>query len=339
MKPCLVIGSGFHNWVLGDSNSPLSNWSLLIDKVAQNLALSIPSQSLPPVLRWERLLEIANADGYKHPSKSNFWVNKNTKIQSNIEKDAKKQIALIFENIKPFYPTKSTRASFPLTGIFGAVISLNFDTLWIRDASSLNSLKKTERDSQHSEQEYSRLTNHLTLKSSSISIWFPNGCVLKPNTIRMGLNDFGEQPQSLKLAFAAIKAFEREKYKNSWDDYESVLNYEFSLQEERSDKADPRLKNWVAHFLYRPVYFAGVGLSQSEIGLWWLLSQRARNVSRIETKNIPETIMLNKLATADIMFWSNRPFGIEPLYCDNWDQGWEMLQSKASPQAIASGTF
>ncbi len=28
------------------------------------------------------------------------------------------------------------------------------------------------------------------------------------------------------------------------------------------------LNNWVADLLYRSIYFAGVGLSESELGLW-----------------------------------------------------------------------
>jgi hypothetical protein len=59
LEPCLVIGSGFHRWVVGDIETPLSSWTKLIEAVAAEMHVSAPSRNYPPTFRWEKLLENA----------------------------------------------------------------------------------------------------------------------------------------------------------------------------------------------------------------------------------------------------------------------------------------
>ena len=75
--------------------------------------------------------------------------------------------------------------------------------------------------------------------------------------------------------------------------------------------------------LYRPVFFAGVGLGKDELGLWWLMCQRARNLARIPKKDRPRVAILVRHDNPDLEFWQTEPFGIEPLLCSDWNEGWE----------------
>ncbi len=51
LKPCLILGSGFHRWVLGHPDNPLCRWNSLIDCVSEKLKLPRPPMTLPPVMR------------------------------------------------------------------------------------------------------------------------------------------------------------------------------------------------------------------------------------------------------------------------------------------------
>ena len=84
---------------------------------------------------------------------------------------------------------------------------------------------------------------------------------------------------------------------------------------------------WVTEMLYRPVCFAGVGLSDAEFGLWWLMVQRARNLARVSPAHRPPVAILVKDDDARLNFWRTQPCGIKPLICATWDEGWEAVQA------------
>ena len=150
----------------------------------------------------------------------------------------------------------------------------------------------------------------------------------------MGLSDYGAQPHAIKQAVNWIKdgerKFDKENKPKAWSIYFEHLASQFSMP---IDQQDSQLGNWVAHFLYRPLYFAGVGLSDQETGLWWLLAQRARNFARIAKEDRPETVVLISSKDSRRAFWSMGPFGVEALACDDWDQGWERLKERWSSTA------
>lgn len=79
-------------------------------------------------------------------------------------------------------------------------------------------------------------------------------------------------------------------------------------------------------FSLSPLIIAGVGLSDQHSGLWWLLAQRARNMSR---SDVPANvyILVGEKDRSD--FWRSRPFGIDPIVCPNWDEGWNQMLLKA----------
>lgn len=342
LKPCLVMGSGFHRWVKGDrvirdNDSPLSNWHVLIESVAELMAVSAPSVDFPPTLRWEKLLENAVNDGFK-PVGATETILPFALQSHEVELHAKRAVAKILTDEYFQYPGHSARAKFPFRDMFGAVISLNFDHSWMdrfdRVLSPLPGSDSSNRSENVSGTENSRLKAYVLTKgprrkdASDLCVWFPNGHVEWPESIRMGLYDYGTQAHALKQAFGHIKSFERQHHDaesasaEKWDAYFDRLAQEFARS---IDDQDSRVANWVSHFLYRPLYFAGVGLSEQETGLWWLLAQRARNIARIVRSRRPETVILVNAQDPRRSFWSKRPFGIEPMFCDDWDIGWEML--------------
>lgn len=345
MKPCLVIGSGFHSWVLGKNSTPLSNWDELIDQVAENLLVSIPSHTLSPVLRWEKLLELASDNGYRKPSTAPVWIPAKSHNASQIEPDAKLAVRGILESLSNNYPHLSSRAKFPLNEVFAAVISLNFDNSWLGNTNYLYGLDASlQKSSQLSQKEFERL--HCFIKSNQYpktKIWYPNGSIQNPETIRMGLYDFGSQPHALKHAFNHIKSYENDSHQklasDDWVQYEAILERELENHSTPDQPTDTRINNWVTDFLYRPIYFAGVGLSKSEIGLWWLLAQRARNLAKIPPRERPATTILVNAKINQKDFWDNKPCGVEALYCDNWDSGWEMIMDRVNPKPISGGRF
>jgi hypothetical protein len=345
MKPCLIIGSGFHSWVLGNHKTALSSWDTLIDEASKVLQVSRPSQTLPPVLRWERLLEISADNGYRQASASGNWIPAKTIQSHDIEADAKLAVKVVLDRHHENYPFQSTKAQFILDEIFGTVISLNFDNCWTNPRNfTYGSMFDTVNTLDLTDVELKRL--HCFVKSNAhpmTKVWFPNGSVNDASTIRMGLYDYGSQPYALKTAFNLVKSYERENLKiddiNGWRDYEKRFE-EFSLNHsELGKETDSRINHWVAHFLYRPIYLAGVGLSTHESGLWWLLSQRARNHSRLPYGERPKTIILVHADSYDRKFWANRPFGVETLVCDNWEFGWEELLDLAGKRRTTPGMF
>jgi hypothetical protein len=336
MKPCLVIGSGFHSWVLGDELSPLSNWNELINKVATVMQIAIPEKNMPPIFRWEELLQMGANDGYLHPNSAIGWIKPRAKKTSEIERDAKKALANVINSIS--YQSNSARAQYAIEKGFETVISLNYDHHSAIKPFCFGPTIKSEKVTGYSKKEFGRLFNRLTFNSNKNDIWYPNGCTEASDTIRVGLYDYGENPHAIKTAFKGIKSFE-DMHPPEWSSYKRVIENEFRLQREDPNSADPRLFNWVAHFLYRPIYFAGVGLSQDEIGLWWLLSQRARNLSRISQGDHPNTMILIKSNDSRKDFWANRPFGVRAIECDNWSAGWEMIADNAFPKGFSGGIF
>ena len=240
------------------------------------------------------------------------------------------------------YPYQSVKARFLLSDIFATVISLNFDNCWSgptgyafspsSDAFKPGTLNKNEAG---------RLKNYMfEVNTPEKIIWFPNGSVQSPSTIRMGLYDYGSQAHALKIAFNGIKAHEKAVEKklgtDDWRQVGPIIEAELAKIPAEQDR---RIANWVAHFLYRPIYMAGVGLSHSETGLWWLLAQRARNLARVPLQNRPATVILADANTTSRSVWANRPCGVEALYCENWDHGWELLRDKAKGPMIDGGSF
>ena len=240
-------------------------------------------------------------------------------------------VATILKGAASNYPP-SARAKIPLHDGWGTVISLNFDHAWLpADAKddTAEVTKSWEGPHHLLKREFDRLTVNrqfsTTQDSSKRRVWFPNGIHSMPHTIRMGIDDYGAAPHAIQVAYNRLKQWEQQSSTSVQSPEAQFQNCAAALLSEHLGEPTFPL-SWVAEFLYRPIIFAGVGLSDQEIGLWWLLSKRARNMARVHAQN-HVYILLDAKASKDA--WSHNAFGITPIYCDNWDAGWARVVKKA----------
>ena len=346
LKPALILGSGFHRHVFGEQrrsnqHQSLYDWHSLIDATAERMHVACPSRQQPPVLRWETLIGRAIREGFRDADGTSQSPHVLPAYQ--VEIAAKKQVAQVLGESSADYPI-STRASIPRQSHWGCVISLNFDHAWNPelDHRSLRLMPKpreTSKSASFTAREVIRLNASIAPDASASHkhtprVWFPNGSILRPSSIRMGLHDYGDAPGAIRLAFNQIKAWERNflgvtsaRYQPGFEALAAALRFTSEQEASLLPFLDlPALPlSWVAEFLYRPLYFAGVGLSEQETGLWWLLAQRVRNLARVAGS--PDNARVRILVHRDDRpaFWATRPFGIESIQCADWDEGWQRL--------------
>ena len=348
LKPCLVIGTGFHNWVLGSHRAQcvLQSWDKLNTCTAREMQVPLAETTCDRLaLRWETLLLTAAANGYLSPK--NGWIAsaKVGKI-SGIEVHARLIVAGLISESQSTYPHQSNRARFPLDACWGSVVSLNFDTAWLTpspprgfliNANAGNFSKAATREDQ-------RMTHFHQVKPSSDSpkrVWFPNGCVARGQSLRLGLREFGLQCAALNTAFNMAKRFETKASKNCnspaqrLDEIRRIL--EALPNSTTGSTNNPFPLTWVMEILYRPVLFAGVGLHTDEVGLWWLMCQRARNLARVQDNCKPTAAILLRQDNRDLKFWRTNPLGIMPLICDDWNEGWKMAREWGTHHADCQG--
>ena len=386
LKPALILGSGFHRHTLGEQASGkvrcLFDWHELVTQTAQCMQVATPTEHQSPVLRWESMIIDAARDGYR--DRRGHWRTAGPPVPHeqrglgylpvpathHIELDAKATVSKLLQVSSQDYPN-SRRAEIPLDPCWGCVISLNFDHAW-QPGLRRSDLKKTQQvrssDYGHSQigrepgdsnrcrrmtaREERRLAASVapvaTARCSRPRLWYPNGSILQPESIRMGLRDYGAAPEAIRLAFNRLKAWEQRQgfsalpqsiaygratdalIKASEAGLDADLTEWFVDDSIEIDRPFPM--TWVAEFLYRPLVFAGVGLSDQETGIWWLLAQRRRNLARVENPaNGSVRILLNRAKGSGSQcddrsaFWATQPLGVEPLYCDDWRAGWDTL--------------
>ncbi len=341
LKPCLILGSGFHRHVFGDSDSqdirPLYDWHHLVGQVATRMQVAIPDRAMSPIQRWETLLLWAAREGFF--DYAGDWFCPHSHQTHLIEKEARRSVAVILNTAATNYP-KSSRAQIPQRDCWGAVISLNFDLAWLPEE-----IRRSKRSPQHGlptnkigQREKRRLTTNLLISGVDSGVhrrvWFPNGSCLAPETIRMGLHDYGAAATAIRVAFSHLKAWERASGVSEKSPDVQLSTCSVALRrasEELNDLSAPLGEpplplTWVADFLYRPLIFAGVGMSDQEAGLWWLLAQRTRNIARTRA---PSNAYILVHASDRNAFWQTKPFGLTPITCSNWDEGWESVMLKA----------
>ena len=191
LKPCLVLGTGFHQWVLGDNKDygTLISWQELLRTTARNL--QIPWSDVHGtrlLMQWERLILTAATNGYLN-SRSDQWIKAvDVKQAYRIEADMKREVTCILKDIQRKYPRHSTRACFPRSGHWGAVISLNFDTAWFdgKKISWTESVKNDGTCKASPLRERQRLNyscQNVAMSKDSYRVWFPNGEVPPINSL------------------------------------------------------------------------------------------------------------------------------------------------------------
>jgi hypothetical protein len=155
-------------------------------------------------------------------------------------------------------------------------------------------------------------------------IWHPHGCVDHPAGIRIGLRDYGLQPYGYAKAFEFYKEWERQvvgvRSRNaplSLKQHKTLLE-ELRVMDLTADGAKPkRADHWITRFMLLPVDFIGAGVSHQEIGLRWLLNQRARNLARIRERQIP---VIHRVA----LEWIS-PAWADSRFHPHWDAAWDQV--------------
>jgi len=338
LKPALIIGSGFHRHVFSsESANPFSkraclyDWQQLIDETSDRMQVARPDRALSPVLRWEALISSAARDGYRTP-KDHEWHDACLVVAYRIEADARRHVSSAIEDASRDYPV-SKRSQIPAQSKWGCVISLNFDLSWHPLAAQSAPRQKFGPEitlPRVPKAELLRLFGSLAPTGAAPRTWFPNGSIVKSSTIRMGLRDYGGAPAGIHKCFQRVKSWERENFKDGEmrnpKDFIRVAKVLDGVLGASRELAATLPRSWVTEFLYRPLIFVGVGLSEQEFGLWWLLNQRARNLARVEDDHKPPARILVRKEDRQ-NFWASRPFGVEAVTCDSWDRGWEEILS------------
>jgi hypothetical protein len=210
----------------------------------------------------------------------------------------------------------------------GHLVSLNFDQLAYFKSKKRPIFPKLAKNSNETPQAqllYKRI--RIKANGNAVSmVWHPHGSILHPQSIRLGLRDYGLIPSFYEEAFGRYKAWERNclsrsKWKGDTNRIKDEECHAFLL--EKLDELDRNTNKrkffpadtWVTRFMLLPVVFIGVGLSKEEIGLHWLLAQRERNF--LKRKNYPQPVIIRKNQKA------STPFGSHFHDCESWDEAWQ----------------
>lgn len=294
----IVVGTGFHRQVLGHDDSPLSSWSKFLETANKGFQADDALLALnDPVMKWEQML--CNIKKPCDQGGSQLRASKQ-------EKKLKKSVCISLKDISKkmnqsgiydnnFLADKITNSSIHL-------LSLNFDSLAY---AKLKPKKQTIADGK------SALFNRTTLEgvrksdakllydrficknqNNRSTVWHPHGHLSRNESLVLGMRDYGFLPPSYFYAFNQFKKWEREISSDSHglEKYQKLLQALASFDENAessgiTDAAD----HWVTRFMLYPLTFIGVGLSQVEIGMRWLLVQRARNFRNVPDDQKPVT--------------------------------------------------
>ncbi len=275
---------------------------------------------------WEEmLLEKKTIDGAGLPNS----VGQGAPPVHEIERMARHHVKAVLERAKEHCWGCADKERLGFLSQFSGVdvISLNFDAFWAESLSRPKNwpTKKSLGKVPLGEEAHDRL--YFFHESGGRKIWYANGRLDKPQTIRLGIRDFGLHAQELYEAFRLFKQWER-KFRRTGDDKSEVITDEefeqIAGELKQLDRGPPA--NWVTHFMLRPVFILGAELSAEEQGIWWLICQRARNTARVGTSS-PIRILRNLVLDATnqkALWWMTKPYGIEPIWAHerDWNDGW-----------------
>jgi hypothetical protein len=328
----IVVGTGIHHQILGDVTSPLCSWSELLKQVSENFAkCEICGKSNvnndfvftnDPVLDWENMVCYLG----------NLCCNdklgiKAVKVERKLKELSCKKLKEISKDKIEIYQKNNFIAG-KLENSSIHLLSLNFESL------AYGILKPKKRTIAKGRGEIFDLTSNEYVRKSDAkllydrficknhsnhsTVWHPHGHAGRVDSLVLGMRDYGFLPLSYFYAFNQFKKWENEIAKNlqGAEKYQKLIE-ELKLFDDRSDSSSVihPADNWVTRFMLYPVTFIGVGLSQVEIGMRWLLVQRARNFLRVPKDQMPITEY----------YGPNDP-GIPGLVWkmpDNYDQMWK----------------
>jgi hypothetical protein len=313
-----VIGSGLHLWAGLSNKSPVANWNVLLQQVRQRLKLDdVPLEALEDflTLAWDSMMVASARRGGRAAHQVETIARK--LVRQVIEEDAGDRITpAVKDRYRKF-------ARLP----WQHVVSLNFDALWVEYGLG-GSVELLSRPSASSKQRIA-LRCRVTCKDDQrpMTVWYPHGALSLPGSICLGLRDYGGLLPQANAAFVHYKAWERQQLSGKPDLHE-LSSQEWRPAREKlqnllaSDQLESPMSS-VSLMLTHPLIFLGCGLSRSEWGLWWVLNQRQRNLARVEHR---ETSVFALRCSKDRGgFWESCPAGVVPIWCDDWDLGWQRV--------------
>lgn len=286
----IVVGTGFHRQMLGHNDSLLCSWSKLLQKVSKEFNVNCNlSLSTDPVMQWEQMVcNIANyCDQNKIQTKASVAEKKmkggTCKILRAVNED--KNLLKIYE--ENFLADKISNSRIHL-------LSLNFDSLAYHHlkpkkkfvAAKDDEMTKYAVDKMVRKSDARLLYDRFTCKTANnlSTVWHPHGHVGRVESLVLGMRDYGFLPSSYFYAFNQFKKWEYEvagKLQGADKHHKLLCALTLFDQASSTSKITHPADNWVTRFMLCPLTFIGVGLSQVEIGMRWLLVQRTRNFSRV----------------------------------------------------------
>lgn len=122
LRPCLVLGTDFHLWVLGESMQtgfePLLELNVLLLAVARKMR--VPVDRTESSLHWEQLLAAArHVCGFEREGDGR----PGAAVVHRLEATAKAKAARLLARLEAAYPSGSQPAHLPSQTPWGAVIS------------------------------------------------------------------------------------------------------------------------------------------------------------------------------------------------------------------------
>jgi hypothetical protein len=316
LKPITVLGTGFLNQLLPNfanltsdkqrKLNPLVNWSSLLNEVAFRHDLygcyTPELAKHMPTLQWDEMVR-AFAVQSSEKMACHKAEDKLKKTVIEILKDGQRET---HEN--SLFDTHKLDVLLDVSG--DHIVSLNFDSLLL----GTNKSKPIIPDKQ---------SHLLHFKQNNKTLWFPHGSIEDIDSIRLGLRQYGFLPNSWDKYLCDFKAYERS---SSNDKKSSLTPLDFKvLAHSLAEGKEAPGHLLIGHLLLAPLILFGVGLSETEWGWWWLLNQRARNLTQIDHKLRPLTIIVIEKNDPRRHFWSLRPAGVSPIYVDDQDMGWEIF--------------
>lgn len=305
-KLTIILGSGYHVQGLG-KKFLLSNWGILLSKLTSSYELSNKY-----TIDFEQIII----------KKTNNQDLLNEKQAHLIEKKELKHIAnFIFEEQKRVLAEKD-RFNYP--DVFNPkyvsdVISLNFDhtaeslcnmkygngetIVWNNESSFSKIYRKNSISSIYRRTSFRKITdNH----GNEIRFWYPNGSILKPESITLGINRY------------AILVSDTIRIKNHYKKHERENNF-------NQNSVD---LTWYSQIIKNPVLILGASVSEAEWGLWSAFVYKRRNFAKLANKEFENQIfkMVKNYNPAESQ---NSNFWFQPLFENkNYKEQWETIENE-----------
>ena len=298
-----MIGSGLHKHVLKNQRCPLSDWETLLRATAGRAGLKFGpcgTSSLP--LLWEQLVLEGVRSGLRGVSGRRVKRSRQAhEVEFHLRRlvvDVLEDCAAIHRDVFANHETVVALSAF-VRHQHVHIIDFNFDNLLLAALSTELQPRRgrisVSRGFPGRDGDLHNLITHWPVSEvESSAVWKPHGCVSAPESLRLGVRDYGLQPAAYEWAFNEYKAA--------------------SDGRPRRMRRNRVCDTWIAKMMVSECRIIGLGLSAQEWGLQWLFLQRARNRARHRTR--PPAVALASTS------WPSA-LDVETHLLRSWDDAWE----------------